>query len=57
LGEICNRIGRKRQTVELCGVVGVESDGMTVKGIYMNLGGLIVQVDDRNAYYKGSRRV
>ena len=33
----------------LCGVVGVMSDGMSVKGMCMNMGGLIIQVDDRNA--------
>ncbi len=32
-----------------CRVVGVVSDGMSVQGICMNMGGLIIQVDDRNA--------
>ncbi len=36
------------QIVRVCGVVGVKSDGMLIRGIGMNLGGLIVQVDDRN---------
>lgn len=34
---------------KVCRVVGVMSDGMSVKGICLNMGDLIAQVDDRNA--------
>ncbi len=40
---------KKCQIVNVCGVIGVKSDCMLIKGIGMNLGYLIVQVDDRNA--------
>lgn len=41
---------RQVQNGRVCGVAGVKSDGMFVKGIYMNLGDLTVQVDDRNRW-------